>query len=238
MARLSQRKTSKAHSFHPEFLRPVEYVCEPDPRSLSFVKLDRKTGGFVPLDIKDQHATVVRLKLNEKVPEDIVIQFETAKNLYLYAWFVYRFYPVCEHHALTCLELALRKRYEHEAPNEYRGRDGKMYLKGSLRHAIDRGHVRHEGFKRWHEVAHRRARHRYEMEKLEEMRKKGLKSIGLDDSEVAVTDADRNWKYLNDLLDNLPELRNHYAHGTTNLDNQVLGTIQVVSEIINQIYPA
>src|SRR2546426_803333 len=108
----------RATNFHPEFLRPVEYVCEPDPRSLSFVKMDPCTGEFVPLTIQDYHQAVSQFTLNAKVPEEIVHQFETAKNLYLYAWFVYRFYPVCEHHALACLELALRKRYEHEATNE------------------------------------------------------------------------------------------------------------------------
>ncbi len=166
-----------------------------------------------------------------------MMQFETARNLYLYAWFVYRFYPVCEHHALACLELALRERYGNEAPNDYRNKDGKLYLKGSLRYAIDRGYVRHEGFRRWNEAAQRRAAGRYEMEKTDEMYANGLKQIDLDYSKVTVTDADRNWEYLSFLSDFLPELRNSYAHGTTMLHNQVLTTLEVVSEIINQIYP-
>ena len=69
------------------------------------------------------------------------------------------------------------------------------------------------------------------------MYKKGLSSIDCDYSEVMITDADRNWKYLDILQEKLPELRNLYAHGTSNLDNQVLGTIEAVSEMINQIYP-
>lgn len=172
------------------------------------------------------------------VPEDIVLQFETTKNVYLYAWFVYRFYPVCEHQALACMELALRNRYEDEAPSKYRNKDGKLYLKGALRYAIDRGYVRHEGFRRWHEAAQRRATLRYEMEKSNEMYAKGLKQIDLDYSEVTVTDVDRNWEYLSFLSDFLPELRNNYAHGTSMLHNQVLTTLEVVSEIINQIFPA
>jgi len=78
---------------------------------------------------------------------------------------------------------------------------------------------------------------RYEMEKTDEMYAKGLKQIDFDYSEVTVTDADRNWEYLSFLSDFLPELRNHYAHGTSMLHNQVLTTLEVVSEIINQIYP-
>lgn len=53
-----------------------------------------------------------------------------------------------------------------------------------------------------------------------------------------MTDADRNLEYLNFLANYLPEIRNHYAHGTPMLHNQVLITLEVVSEIINQIYPA
>ena len=229
---------STTNQFHPDLLRPVEHVFEPHPRNLDFAKLDPETGEFVPKDIPDQHEAVSGYNLHAKVPEDIVAQFETAKNLYLYAWFVYGFYPLCEQHALACLELTLRKRYEHEVPKEYRKRDGRLYLKGLLRYAIDRGHVKHEGFRRWHERAHVRASVRYENEKREEMYAKGLKKIDLDYTEVTVTGADCNWKYLDNLLDYLPELRNHYAHGTSMLHNQVLTTLEVVSEIINQIYPA
>lgn len=132
---------STANQFHPDLLRPAEHVFEPHPRNLVFSKLDPQTGEFVPKDIHDQHGAVSEYNLHAKVPEDIVTEFETAKNLYLYAWFVYGFYPVCEHRALACLELALRNRYEHVAPRKYRNkRDGKLYLKRALRYAIDCGY--------------------------------------------------------------------------------------------------
>lgn len=220
---------SETKEFNAELLRPLDRVCEPDPRNTMFVKLE----------LRHLHQALSERTLHAKVPEDIVMQFETARNLYLYSWFVYRFYSVCEHQALACLELALRKRYEQEAPKKYRNRrDGKLYLRGSLRYSIDCGHVKHEGFRRWHEAARRRATLRYEMNKIEEMRSKGLKEIALDCSEVEVTDADRNWEYLDFLSNYLPEVRNEYAHGTPILHNQVLTTLEVVSEIINQIYPA
>jgi hypothetical protein len=230
---------STTKDFHPELLRPLEQVCKPDPRNTSFVTPDHETGNYIPLELRDLHEAVSKHALHAKVPEDIMMQFETARNLYLHAWFVYRFYPVCEHHALACLELALRKRYEPEAPKKYRNkRDGKLYLKGALHYTIDRGHVKHEGFRRWREAAQQRALLRYQMKKTDEMYAKGLKTIDLDYSEVTVTDADRNWEYLKFLADFLPELRNNYAHGTSMLHNQVLTTLEVVSEIINQIYPA
>lgn len=236
--KMADEHNERANNFHPEFLRPVEHVCEPDPRNLSFVRIDPETGDFVPLKIHDHYKAVSQIKLTAKAPEDVVFQFETARNLYLYAWFIYRFYPVAAQQSLACLELALRKRYKDELPKEYLGRAGKPTLKPLLRYAVDRGYIKNEGFQRWHESSQRRATARYRMEKIDEMYEKGLKSIDLDYLEVAVTDADRNWGYLNVLLENLPELRNHYAHGTAMLDNQVLGTIELVSEMINQIYPA
>lgn len=222
--------------FDPELLRPIERIWEPDLRNTGYVRFDHATGEWIHVNIRDQHEAISQIMLHSDVPKDILTQFETARNLYLYAWFVYRFYPVAEHQALTCLEFALRERYEAEAPRAYRSNDGKLYLKGSLRYAIERGYVKHEEFCRWHESARLRATYRYEQEKLQEMDANGLTQIDLDYSEVMVTDADRNWEYLNTLLQYLPGLRNQYAHGTTLLHNRVLTILETVSEVINQIY--
>lgn len=228
---------SSERPFHPEHLRPVNYVCTPDPRSAGFVTPDRELGDWRQLQVVDYHRSVSAYNLNKGVPEDIAIHFDTARNLYLYAWFVYRFYPVAEHHVLACLELALRERYEKEIPKKYYGRSKFLSLKPLLRYAVDKGDVKNEGFKRWHESAEIRAKTRYQYEKLDEMQQKGLEQIELDDSEVQVTDIDRNLGYINDLIEILPKFRNNYAHGSKMLHNHVLGTIQLVSEIINQIYP-
>lgn len=228
---------SKTKDFHPDLLRPLEQVCEPDPRNTAFVKLDHISGSFIPLDIRDQHEAISQYALHEGVPEEIQVQFETVKNLYLYAWFVYRFYPVSEHQSLACLEFALRKRLEPELPKgEIEGR--KPTLGPLLRYVIKQGYIRSEGFQRWRDAAQRRAVLRYPMEKIDEMHATELKEIDLDNSEATVSDADRNSEYLNFLASFLPETRNHYAHGTPMLHNQVLATLEITSEIINQIYPA
>ncbi len=228
---------SSERAFHPEYLRPVNYVCAPDPRSVSFVTLDREAGEWHQLQVADHHRSVAAYGLNKAAPEDIRVHFDTARNLYVYAFFVYRFYPVAEHNALACLELALRERYKKEIPKKYYERSKYVTLKPLLRYAVDKGDVRNEGFKRWHEAAEVRARTRYMYEKGEEMREKGLDQIELNYSEAQVTDIDRNLGYINDLIEILPKFRNHYAHGSKMLHNNVLGTIQLVSEIINQIYP-
>src|ERR1700685_3559392 len=100
--------------FDPERLRPAEYVCEPDPRSTMFVRIDRQNGTSRVIELADHYEQISEYVLHAGAPQEIVLQFETARNVYLYAWFVYRFYPVAEHLSLACLELALRERLKEE----------------------------------------------------------------------------------------------------------------------------
>jgi len=65
--------------------------------------------------LADHHELISAYVLHAGVPQEIVLQF--ARNVYLYAWFVYRFYPVAEHQCLACLELALRERLKEEIRN-------------------------------------------------------------------------------------------------------------------------
>jgi hypothetical protein len=224
-------------NFDPEILRPLTHIYEPDPRNTAYVTVDRESGGFRPLTIHDHYEAVSQISLNKMVPEDIVTQFETIKNLYLYAWFIYRFYPVAEHQAFACLELALRTRYEKDIPKEYYPRSEKPSIRPLLRYSIDKGDIKNEGFRKWHEAVEQRAHVRYGREKGEEMRSQKLNQIELNYAEVEITDVDRNIDYVKILLETLPATRNLYAHGTPLLKNTVLGTIELASEIINQIYP-
>jgi len=218
-----------------EYLRFPNEVGEPDARNTLFVVQDPTTGQWRPITINDQHEAISKFKLIDHVPEEIVVQFETAKNLYLYAWHVYRFYPVSEHHALACLEFALRKRFD-PLPKKYLNKWGKASLKSLLTYAIEGGFIKNEGFRRWNEGAKNRATWRYREEKIREMEEKDLENIILDESEIPIQDEDRKFDYINGLKEILPRIRNMYSHGTGSLHNQVLGTIEIVSEIINQIY--
>ena len=55
----------------------------------------------LPMELADHHELISAHVLHAGVPREIVLQFETARNVYLYAWFVYRFYPVVEHQCLS-----------------------------------------------------------------------------------------------------------------------------------------
>ena len=218
-------------------MRPLENIFDPDPGNVLPVTPLWEKVGFKPASIEKHHKKIAQYRLNKNVPEDIVGQFETAKNLYLYAWFIYRFYPVSEFLALACLELALRERYEKEILKSSLGKGGRPSLTSLMRHAIAQGHIRNEGFKKWHDIVWRSARHRYNNEKLEELRRKELKSVELNYPEVEIGDIDKSLDYVNVLFETLPRLRNQYAHGTAMFHKQVLGTFEIVAEIINQAYP-
>lgn len=222
-------------SEHPDSLRSPENVCKPDRRSEAFA-IPAETG-FRSKTINDQYNAVGDLTLHGDVPEDIRIQFETTKNLYLYSWFVYRFYPVAHHHAFTVLEFGLRERLESEmvAAGEQNRAHGPG-LKRLLAYAIEMGYLKNENFKDWHHHTEMRARHRMLMEDIKEMSRLGLTEMAGSDS-IEIKDVDRDHDMLQAILENFPWLRNHYAHGSKSLHNQVRGTLQVVSEIINQIYP-
>jgi len=75
------------------------------------------------------------------------------------------------------------------------------------------------------------------MEQLKEMEARGLQIFELDYSKAVICDQDREWDYLPILLEALPGIRNAYAHGSDMLHNQVLGTLELVCEILNQLFP-
>ena len=224
-------------TFDPEKLRPAEYACEADPRSTMFVRVDRTNGSHRVVDLPDHHEEISFYALHAGVPLEIVIQYETARNLYLYAWFIYRFYPAAEHQALACLELALRERLKEEI------RTGKIRakrptLRPLLKYAVEHGLVRNEGFSAWQNRGVTRSRARVEMEKLREASEKNLTEFTVDESEIQITAEDLDWDYVKMLPELLPMVRNDYAHGSTQLHNWALRSFQIVCETINQLYPS
>jgi len=69
------------------------------------------------------------------------------------------------------------------------------------------------------------------------MSEKKLTEMSCDDSEMQVLPEDLDWDHANTLVDHLPEIHNLYAHGSDTLHNLALGLVQVVCEIINQLFP-
>lgn len=227
-------------SFNPEYLRSVELVCEPDRRSTQIAIVNIETGVIKSKTLSDQHQAISRFCLNQDVPEVIRVHFETAKNLYLYAWFVFRFYPVAEQQALASLEFALRLCLK-EFVEEYvaKHRKGQEPGLGSLlRHAIKQKIIRNEAFTCRHRWALQIARDRFRFEQMQKMIDENLASMEVDELSVQASEADLNHDWLSNFVDSIPAIRNDYAHGSQTLKHTVLHTFEVVTEIINQLYPA
>jgi hypothetical protein len=221
----------------PERLRQPKETCVADPRNESFSILSEE--GLRPKTLDDHYRNVSEILLHDKVPDGIRIQFDTTRNLYLYAWFVYRFYPVARGHAYTCLEYALRERFEAEMVTA--GTKGRLHgpgLRKLLDHASKTGHLRNEHFENWRRRAKSHAHHRTMIEQIKETQRSGLKSMTFDERAIEIKEVDRDFDYVATLIASIPALRNHYAHGSRSLDNQALGAIQVTAEIINQIFPS
>lgn len=194
--------------------------------------------GQTPPSLAAHHREIEVIQLPISVPEAVVIQFETARNLYLYAWHVYRFFPVAIRQALSALEFGLRARFPERLPEPYqRSRQQHPMLAGLLCYAIDGGFIRNEGFRRWHLAAEGNARQRHEIERIQTMIDQQLDDMEVNKHEpVSITPEDQSWDLVQGLRKSLPSLRNELAHGSSMLTNQVLGTIELVAEILSQIY--
>jgi len=95
-------------------LRTLSNVHMPDERQAGFVRINKLTGQHYPFALKDFHEDIKQYTLSDSVPIDIRIHFETAKNVYLYSWHVYRFGMVAKMQAIASLEFALRTKAEKE----------------------------------------------------------------------------------------------------------------------------
>jgi hypothetical protein len=69
--------------------------------------------GARPKELADQYAAIAPLELVPQTPLEIRILWDTARNLYVYAWHVWRFYPIAAMQAFATLEYALRARLGH-----------------------------------------------------------------------------------------------------------------------------
>ena len=220
-------------------LRSPDRIFDPDPRTPALVRIDSKTGLPRSITPIDQHEAVSWFQLNPTVPESVQIHFETAKNIYLYAWCVFRFYPVAEQQAFSTLEFALRERQPEFVKRyaEKHRQNADPGLGALLRNAIKEGLLRNEIFPARNRWAHARALERYRHEQMEKMFAEGLTEMVIDDTGVVASEDDLNYDWLRAFLDTIPYLRNQHAHGTGMLYHTVLHTFDVVTQIINQLYP-
>lgn len=195
-------------------LKPFEEVAEPDERWANFGYPDPVDLSFRPIALAERHAAIAAISLTPCVPEYIREHFETAKNLLLYAWFVYRFIPVAELHAYSTVEMALKVRANLESLQA-------KTLAPLLKIAIKRGWIVDEAFSNVR-------REREAMEQEQEWRR-------LLDVPPTPEEQDSQ-RYCKMLLDSMPYLRNDLAHGSKTLHPGGVGTLAICADLINQLF--
>ena len=195
-------------------LKPLHGVIEPDVRSKMLEILDPEVG-FRPVTLSDHHQEVAAIGLPAALPAKLREQFEVSKNLLLYSWFVYRFIPVAEFHALSTLELGLKLRFRlKKSPG----------LKGLIRRAIDEGLVTNEDFASYRNLVRSR-REQWEM----------FRQISeASGSEIEPLEPPPD--YLSKLLDSVPALRNEYAHGSSLLHPHGIASLEVVADFLAAVF--
>lgn len=210
-------------------LRGPENICAPDPR------MDRGEQSHAEA-LRNRHAAIEALFLPEAVPEAVRVHFETAKNVWLYAWFVYRFHMVAVQYVLTTLEFAARTRYEQLGFVEPAA-ERKPGLRFLLKDAQERGLISNSRFGPSKTRAFMRAKERQEFELMRAMQAQGVqeKVWEFSDSDVRPEDWEDG---LSHVIEALPQHRNDHAHGTPMLYSTVLGTFETVHDLISQLWAA
>ncbi len=198
-----------------EKFKQLHEVKEPDPRTHMFHIFDESLGDFREREITDVHSRLEEIMLNESVPDAIKNHFMTSKHLVLYSWFVYRFIPVAEFHAIASLEYALKLKTGKE----------RWGLKRLLAHAVKEGWVQDSDF-----YIHRQniERNKTHAEQLKEY-------LNIEPKEETIPN---EGQYTSVLVESLPYLRNIYAHGSNSIAPQGYLTLIICSEFINKLFKA
>jgi hypothetical protein len=212
-----------------ELVRPLTELLHPDPRHSHLGNLPEK-----------QYARLAEIRLTEAVPEDVRQLLETAKNLSLYSWFVYRFHPVASFIAYSCLEAALRPLVLADPTFPKQTKPNWFPSFGAMmNHAVSKGWLRNQGFDNARHMARVRARHRTLIEQIQEMNAQGIDQMESREPTIEAIEAElESLPYARNLAKNIPDLRNAVAHGHRFLDDGSIAVISLVAEAINQLYPA
>lgn len=209
-------------------LKSLDQICEPDERQASFVGT-----------LEDNHAELNSIILNEAVPIDVRQLFETAKNLSLYSWFVYRFHQVSELIAFAALEMALRDRYLAENPVDEKSKKKRPpSLYDLMQHAKKEKWLNNEDFPSLYARAKHHAQHIKMMEKIKSHDFEKDPSIPVDEpTEGDIKEALESLDMVEAVTSNAHRIRNDLAHGSKTLHPNSIWTLQTTAEVINQIYP-
>jgi hypothetical protein len=244
-----QDRRLKLVSQYHDGLKSFDEILQLDDRNQIFSLEDRLTGERRRITIEDRYQMISSYELHDGVPDNVATQYDVARNLYVYAWFEYRFYNVAEVQALMALEFGLKERvgeqglkdYIKDRKRQHLAATGKKLglssgMKTLIEYCRDYDLVRNEQFTAWHVQPQKQAEHAMRMEAFERMQAEGLEEIELDFSKVSVPEPSDEYDHIEHLVKYVNKIRNNYAHGSSTLHPNVLGTFEMVSEFLNSVY--
>lgn len=199
-------------------LKELSEICQPDERQQHFVG-----------DIRDWHAELSRMILHEGVPASTRQLFETAKNLSLYSWFVYRFHPIGELAGWLALENALLEKLAQKGQREV-GTKRSPGLKKLLELAIAERWLVEESIPDRMAMAKERVIER----KWQQAPEEGHQIAEPTDEEIA-REAE-SMRLLPAMCAAAARLRNSIAHGNEVLHPNSRRTLRVTAGLINQLF--
>lgn len=206
-------------------LKALDRITQPDPRY-------NGSAGTIEL----LHANLAGTCLHGGVPKHVRQLFETAKNLSLYSWFVYRFHPIAQLFGYASLERALKERVAAERgvePDSVR-----QTLRPLMDLAASKGWLKSEGF----EVVRRAAHVQLQDEQMFRMIQSGQigeEPVETPDIEAAdILSRAAELDYVVRIAESMPYIRNHIAHGGPALHGGSAVTLNVIAEAINQLFEA
>ncbi len=187
--------------------KPIGEISLPDPRQENFAHL--ASNGICKVTLEGYYSTLEKLTLNISVPADVRVSYDTAKNLLLYSWFVYRFRTLAEFQAYATLEYALRMKIGLKETQKGWG------LGRCFEHALKNGWFKDNGIRQYNRL----------VDSWKEQW--GSEPIGN-------LPADQ---WVRRLKDSFPPLRNTIAHGRPYLGGGSLLVLEICADLINQLYP-
>ncbi|WP_444907292.1 hypothetical protein ACJJIR_03040 [Microbulbifer sp. SSSA008] len=234
-------------------MKSINELTIVDIRNTFFTRINPKTSEQHDCTLENHYADIQPYSLDTYVPQKVTDQYETARNLYLYAWFEYNFYNIAEFKALTVLELAIKQRvsdsdfrnYCKIRKQKYWEREGKKLsisngLKGLIEYCRDKQLIRNQDFSAWQRQATMKSYNQAKTAQadwaISKLGRTGQDQISLADINIEKLKPDPNHDYIDILVNTINRVRNEYAHGSNCLYKDVLTTFEMVSEFINQIF--
>ena len=201
-------------------LKSLETILEPDVRQEFFTST-----------LEEIHQPLADIVLNDEVPFDVLQLFETAKNLSLYSWFVYRFHQVSELVSYSALEMALRHRYLLDNPDKKA-----PTLQGLLNYAKQKKWLSNEKFPNALERALENAYHKKVITTLSAIGQKHEPIIIDEPSEAEVLEALNELDPVGCTVEASAKIRNNLAHGSSTLHSGSIATLKRNAAVINQLF--